>query len=237
MRKISSALVVLLLLVAGCRGGTESEIDWLHLPLVSDDGLWVAAPSEGDLDGDVSSWGRVDRRSETLRIGEELVWAPWWTAEHKAILTFDTSEIPDDAEIGLVALFIGPESASPEDGEDWPAYMSEHAVIEVAGPGGFGGSAFFDGSALSAWDYRAPAAGRTGWVQDITMGAVHIDDWVNPTGLAELLDRDGLTQLRLGFEDNPEGRLVRFYSGDVDPWSEEDSPLPRPTLVVGLAGD
>ncbi len=178
--------------------------------------------SIGEQDGYVvERWGVVDVGSTGLRVGDENGYAP--TPQVVSILSFDTSPLPDEAEINSVKLILTQESSIIGGGN--PFVRFDGLLIDVK-RGAFGSPA------LEFGDYDAPAdAGPFGpYMPDLaqaytfTLGASSygaINRWRIP---------NGLTQLRLRFSLKSDGNdrpdYIHFYSGD-EPTKEW-----RPQLLI-----
>jgi hypothetical protein len=214
-------------------GGTTADAQAFHIGLEESGGdldaqlCWVVQ----EMDGYVNNWGKADISSDAIRVGYQPGW--FGGKDNRGILTFDTSNIPADAEIQGVWMYLGihqnHRSLLPY---DWSSYLSEYMVIDVAGPGGFGGFPCLESLEVTGFDYYASAATRTGWVQDPAVGAVHLyNPDLNPSDVYQHLNREGLTQIRLSLEANPLYYLIEFQSGEIESNGPEE-PYPQPFLYV-----
>lgn len=205
MRNTIRALMPLTL-IAGCalpvedapvvQSQTEALTERLEIPSI--------APQ----DGAVLNWGLPSPLSPTATVGT----VGFWTRS-RAILSFDTSVIPEDAEIVAVHLFFDVTEFDNVYDQWW-----QDAGIEISGPLGFGGSRF-----LTGLDYAAPAAAEVAWVPNLLTGhPVLYTRGQIETDVPGLLNRHGITQLRLAF-DNPHGASAKLSMGEAEH---------PPTLVV-----
>lgn len=129
---------------------------------------------------------------------------------HKAILTFDTSSIPDNAQINYVLLLVGVEIDGYQG--DYFRYIFENIAVDFSGAVGFGGSYVITGA-----DYYAPAAASFETV--IGNGAVgglmlNLDINQNPRDLTPYINKQGKTQIRLRMFQNPTLELVDIFGMD-----------------------
>ncbi len=166
--------------------------------------------SIGEQDGYVvERWGAVEASSTSLRVGDENGYAP--TPQIVSILSFDTSSLPDDAEINSVKLILTQESSVIGGGN--PFVKFDGLLIDLK-RGAFGSPA------LEPADYDAPAdIGPFGpympslaEAYTFTLGASSYGA-INRSRLS-----NGLTQLRLRFALKSDGNdrpdYIHFYSGD-----------------------
>lgn len=169
---------------------------------------WVLESSESSDKG-----GSKDSTSTSFKLGDNVT-----KKQYRAILSFDTSVLPDAAEILSVELRI---KKSGESGADPFGLFGNISVDMKAGK-------FGSESSLQKADFQAtPGVGPA----MILMNAP-VDDWY-----ANMLDnlafieikKTGLTQFRLGFVGDDNGDAfadyLKFYSGDAG-----DSK--RPQLII-----
>jgi len=141
--------------------------------------------------------------------------------QHKSILSFDTSSIPDDAVILSATLRLRRGTVVGTN----PFSTHGTCFIDVKGTGGFGGS-----TNLQTGDFQAPAdAPQAGSLTD----APNDGDWsygvLDANGLL-FIDKTGITQFRIYFslDDNDDGAsdYIGWYSGD------NATPANRPVLEI-----
>lgn len=202
-RSVRMTLTVAALLgaLSGCEGPVAPRGDPVAalVAAVGDDGGGSEALEIGaDLarSGTVTSWLAVQRSPSRVTVGE--AGSGWLGIHHRAILSFDTSVLPDDATaVGLLLAFPVDADGLPP---DYAVYFAEHLRAEIAPAGGFGGSA-----ELSYRDYSAPAAASAAFEYNPAIGYP-----IMPPEVVAQLDPRGPTQIRLAFDANPEGLLAAF---------------------------
>jgi hypothetical protein len=141
--------------------------------------------------------------------------------QHKTILSFDTSSIPDNATIVAATLRLRRGTVVGTN----PFTTHGTCFIDIKGAGGFGGS-----TNLQTGDFQAPAdATQIGIMSD----APNDGDWssgaLDANGLA-VIDKTGITQFRIYFslddDDNGASDYIGWYSGD------NATPANRPVLEL-----
>jgi carboxypeptidase T len=174
---------------------------------------WVLESSETSNAG-----GSIDATATTtsaLRVGDDNK-----NKQYKAVVSFDTSSIPDGATILSVTLRLRRGTVSGTN----PFTTHGTCWVDVQSGSGFSGS-----TALATGDFQAAATA----VQAASLtNAANNGDWstgnLNAAGLAAL-NKTGTTQLRVYFnlDDNNDGGIdyIGYYSGEA-------SSTNRPQLVV-----
>ncbi len=180
-----------------------------NLKSIGGDDGWILESAESSNKG-----GALDSAAATLRLGDDAS-----DKQYRAVLSFDTSSIPDNAILTKVTLkikFQGTTGTSP--------FATHGNLVVDIRKGAFGGSAV-----LQAGDFQSAASGSAignipnspsnGWYSRIWKDAIF--SYINLTGL---------TQFRLRFQkddnDDSGADILRFYSGNAGAVSN------RPRLIV-----
>ena len=163
--------------------GAEGEVDG------------AAMPVEMTRSGHGSLWSGVRVGSSRVRVGGTGI----LSTQYRAVFSFDTSSIPDDATV--LGAFLGIAVVDEGLPSDFVEYFADHLVAEIASPSGFSGS-----PALSSSDLHAPAAGSMSFTYNPAIGFPIV-----PDDLLDLVNTRGPTQVRLSFRANPERYLVEFH--------------------------
>lgn len=131
---------------------------------------------------------------------------------HVAIVTFDTAQIPDWAQVTGALLLI---SGKDQNGNSAQEYIEQHVAVDFAGQFGFGGSFFITG-----FDYLASAAGSVTSASGIPFPVdgilLHSDNQGNYRDLNSWINKQGKTQLRIRLESNPEDKLLSLRGSGQD---------------------
>ena len=140
-----------------------------------------------------------EANGNALRVGDDAL-----DREYVSIVSFDTSGLPDSAEIvhATLSLRVGPGAGTAPDLED--------VVLDIAS-GGFGAAA------LASGDFEA-AADATDVAHEPETVGTHFREWdLDPVGLA-FVSTTGTTQIRLRLPQGDDGDgvtdYVGFYSSD-----------------------
>jgi hypothetical protein len=180
--------------------------------------------SDGVLDGTVTerketsgTGGTAESASDTLLVGDTDL-----RQQQRAILSFDTSSLPDNASLVSATLRLRLSSISSPD----PFGIFGPLIVSLATP------RFGTAVDLQPLDFQAaPRIGNAG-----TIGPIPDAGWYSAVlklGSLPVINRRGLTQFRLRFkrDDNNDSvpDSVAFFSGDA---ADAGS---RPQLVVGYS--
>ena len=169
---------------------------------------------------EASNEGGVVSSAETgtggLRAGDDNT-----NRQFKAVVSFDTSSIPDGATILSVTLRLRRGGVTGID----PFQTHGACTVDIKSGNGFGGS-----TVLTAEDFQAPAdAAQVATLSNVTGNGQWSTGALNAAGLA-FLDKAGTTQFRIAFtiDDNDDlgTDYIGWYSGD------SASSGNRPQLVV-----
>lgn len=169
----------------------------------------VLLPVEAALDGTVSASGNLDASGTSLRVGDDSADDPLVT-----ILSFDTSDLPDEALILGARLQLTPQTGAGD--------TSSFGLIRVDLRSGF----FGPSQALEPEDFNAPADIPRAF--SLTRGTPAMAILDAPSRAA--INLVGPTQFRLRFldrSDNLTADQELFYSGDA--------PTGRPELQITYA--
>jgi hypothetical protein len=161
--------------------------------------------------------GTLSAAATTFSLGDDAA-----RRQYRAVLSFNTSSLPDDATIIFARLTVVRQSVVPAGTN--PFNLFKGLLIDVR-KGYFGSS-----SALQAADFKAAANKSVGPFKPVPVGArytIGLPSTAYPY-INRLLTGDGLTQLRLRFalDDNNDAtaNYIRFYSGNAA--------ANRPTLTI-----
>ena len=203
--KILSLVLIINLVFAGCGNSTfQTKENTIKTSVQSS----TMIPSEiildplADLSGYISNWYGTYSYGDYFKVGKTN---GWFAYNYKAILTFDTSSVPENAEIMgvLLGVYIDFENLP----EGWTEYFNTNLKAEIANEYGFGGSEYSSGYELKSSDYYAQSAASSVFVYNPVIGTPILSEEIFP-----YINRNGYTQFRLGFETNPENYLLNFYS-------------------------
>ncbi|MBI5933757.1 MAG: metallophosphoesterase [Chloroflexi bacterium] len=159
--------------------------------------------------------GAANSSATVIRLGDDA-----YDRQYRAILSFDTSSLPDNAVITKVTLRIKKQGQAGAD----PFATLGALRVDIRKP-------YFGGSAgLAAGDFQA-ASGKSG------IGAIPnapVGDWYSKTWTTDTffshINRLGATQFRLRFttddNDNGSADYLKFFSGNASVAST------RPTLII-----
>ncbi|RPH60465.1 MAG: hypothetical protein EHM81_06195 [Chloroflexi bacterium] len=146
--------------------------------------------------------GSLNAKAATLRLGDDAL-----NRQYKAILSFDTSSLPDDAIVTAVTLKIK-QSGAPV-GKNPFSTMGSLSV-------GLRSGAFGNANTLALKDFNAPASIN----QAGTFAKTPADNWysaaIAENGL-ESINAAGVTQFRLSFtraDNNLRADYLNFFSGN-----------------------
>ncbi len=177
--------------------------------------------SNGDADGWIlessetsNAGGTMNNTATTFNLGDDAA-----DKQVRAVLSFDTSSLPDNAILTKVTLKIkyqGTTGTNP--------FTTHGALYVDIRSGAFGGN-----SALQISDFQIAASqNAAGTIPNAPTNGWYSKAWTS--GIFSYINKSGLTQFRLRFQkdDNDDlgADLIKFYSGDVSTISY------RPQLIV-----
>jgi len=169
---------------------------------------WVLEASQGSNVG-----GSSNVAAATLRVGDDAA-----NRQYRAILSFDTAQLPDAAVITSAVLKIK-RSGTVKGGD--PFMLFGPLLVDIR-KGAFGGTA-----ALAAGDFEAPASAA----RVATFKKAPINGWyqaaLNKTGRNKI-NKTGITQFRLRFETPTDAS----NSPDFMPFVSGNAATDGPVLVV-----
>lgn len=172
---------------------------------------WILESNETSSRG-----GKLNVGGTTLLVGDDAA-----NRQYRAILSFDTTTVPNNAIITSATLKLKPAGVKGSN----PFLTHKGLLVDIRL------GAFSTNATLQAADFRAPASmGAVGRI-DRTLAA----DWYSfnlPVGAFPFINRTGLTQLRLRFarDDNQDlgADYLKLFSGNANP-------ADRPTLTVSFS--
>lgn len=190
--KTTSAAVSVTVTTSGGTGGTTITFN----PVATEDGYVLESSETSNLGGSTNS---SDTTSAALRAGDDST-----DRQYKAILSFDTSAIPDGATIVSATLKLRRGTVVGTN----PFTTHGSLLVDVKGGAGFNGS-----TTLQTTDFQAPADAT----QVATMSAANANgDWstgaLNATGRG-LVNKTGKTQFRVYFSLDDNDDLSADYVG------------------------
>lgn len=189
MKKILITLSLVVFTVAAASAGT----------------LWIDADQTQT--GWVNNYGYVNVYADGTPFNPYYVGLSAYT-DYRSIYTFDTSDVPANADINYVLLHVSFSIA----GDDYE-YIFDNTAIDFAGTSGFGGS-----FTVTSLDYSALAAASFETViANAAIGGLmlNLDSDQNPRDLNDYINRSGKTQIRLRMFQNPDS-LLATYTGVYD---------------------
>ena len=165
--------------------------------------------------GTVSNYMTVDTISQIHNVGK----SSFYGKDHRSIITFDTSIVPEGAQITYALLLVGIDAPAYE-GNHYE-YVFNNISIDFAPANGFGGSHVVTG--LDYW-----AAAQASFNTVIANGAVgglmlNLDVNQNLRDLTGLINPNGKTQIRLRFFTNPEPVLLNLSAMDLSDTNQKIS--------------
>lgn len=179
----------------------------IYSPVAAQDGYLLESGENTDVAAQSNSFGSV------LAIGDN-----WHNRQYLSILSFDTSNLPDNAQIISITLkirYAGVSGTNP--------FNTHGALLVDLMTGAFSGD-----PALQFSDFAVPADGSG----VMTVPNAPVSSWYSATldpGNFGLINLSGVTQFRLRFaldDNNDNGAdYLRFYSGNA-------FPTYRPQLIV-----
>ncbi len=206
MRKLLMVLGILVVLAASaCTQKNEVDMASKELNTTKTVNSQVYLPVTGQT-GYVNSSYVVTLTNGTdispFKVGHKTL--GWVTTGYKTIVTFDTSNIPANAEITYGNLWFAPANEEFQ-------YLSEYMVIEFAGPNGFG----YDGFSIGGYDYYAPASNGSLDKCSMNLAAggyvLHVKLENGEQTLRDItpfINKGGKTQMRISIPVNPELKLI-----------------------------
>lgn len=189
---------------------------------------WMEIPAEPSFDGFVTAY-TANAFGDRILAGSWPGLLPGTTRDHRGIITFDTSVLPDDGDIAFAALHfeVLPESCADTCPiGDW----MENIVFDALAEGAFGprslGSPY-----LTVADYYAPAAATRPWEPAPMVGFPVLHPSASMPGSSDafvaLIDRDGFTRIRI--RTRSPGAPIAIASSEG---AARHETMP-PTLIVG----
>lgn len=174
---------------------------------------WILESNENSSKG-----GSKNSNAITFNLGDDLK-----NRMYRSILHFPTDHLPDNAVVTQVILMIKRQGAVGTD----PFTTHQNISIDIRS-GVFGGFGPFGFGGLQISDFQAPASKiSVGVIQNNPIGNSY---WsVLDVTAYPLINRVGLTQLRLGFQINNNDRnngYLKFFSGNYEVLKD------RPQLLV-----
>ncbi len=156
--------------------------------------------------GTVTNYMTVNTQSNNLNVGKSSQFG----ADHRAIITFDTTVVPQGAQITYALLLVGIDA--PGFSGNHYEYVFNNIAIDFATANGFGGS-----HVVTGLDYLAAAQASFNTV--IANGAVgglmlNLDVDQNQRDLSGVINPNGKTQIRLRFSGNPESVFLDLTAMD-----------------------
>lgn len=176
-------------------------------------GMWDGWVLESSRAGNVG--GAVNASAPTVRLGDDAA-----NRQYRAILSFDTSLLPDNAVVQAVALTLRKSGALTGSN---PFTTMGNLLVDIR-------KGSFSSRALTVTDFQAtPSAVAVGMVGKTAVSGWHVARF-NAVGRSKL-NKAGLTQVRLYFQKGDNGnRRADFLS-----FASGDSASGRPQLTVTYA--
>ncbi|MEM9557545.1 MAG: Ig-like domain-containing protein [Acidobacteriota bacterium] len=185
------------------------------ISIAGEDG-WVREAGETSGVGDTASASNAGKNA--LRIGDSRQ-----DEQLKAIVSFDTSAIPDGAEVQSAILRLT--RGGSRGGDPWTQPVFGALSIDVAPAGGFGGNAVLEDS-----DFEATAAVSQSGTMSVVLNQGEVSEGSLDAAGRAAVDVAGVTQLRLAFavddDDDRSDDMAGFYPG------ENGNASRRPALVI-----
>ncbi len=158
--------------------------------------------------------GSIDATATTFRLGDDAQ-----DRQYRAILSFDTSPLPDDATISKVTLKIKKQAQVGTN----PFTTHGNILVDVKK------GAFSSNNALQTADFQAAASkSAAGTIKNTPLSGWYTKTWTS--GIFSYVNKTGVTQFRLRFQtddNNDNGSdYFKFYSGNATTASS------RPQLIV-----
>ncbi len=161
----------------------------------------LLVPHISELSGDLNNMGIVHAGADVVTIGSENI-----MHASKAILTFDTSALPPDADILAIHLGMDILDCQGDCSDGW----WQDVQIEVDCP-------FGTHASLGAADYWDPPLVSTSYRPNAATGMPMLylaeDD---STAVADAINRDGLTQLRLSWDNRGPSNFTLHAAADAE---------------------
>jgi len=224
MKKILSLLSTLFLILTACSQPMEEMSAFKPKSLSRSESQSMVFTDIPSQDGSVNSWLSVDSTSALIKVGTEG--SGWMKKTFKGFVTFDTSALPDNAEILTIDLW-GAMVQSTTCAN--PSTIESKVLAEFSGPFGFGGNAYFPGFDLAGMDYYA-AAVDSGFLAPVMffptdfpwLVAANSENGGHNAHLLSKINKSGKTQIRLSLSGASEECFIALTASEYE---DSESPL------------